>query len=165
MSSWSRVLAVPNTWKVHCVKPKSATSLDVSTLSTEDSVTVVNILPNSTSETYEREYKHNNESHESLSISVGDWVLVCYDGDNFPGEITQVIGELDFEVNVMHRSGGVYWKWPLKEDKIFYHKGNIVKKLNARTRCCWIKGSILFSKPVIYHQHNLYLIFSQVLPE
>ena len=125
----------------------------------------MNILPNSTSETYEREYKHNNESHESLSIGIGDCVLVCYDGDNFPGEITQVIGELDFEVNAMHRSGGIYWKWPLKEDKIFYRKGNIVKKPNAHTRCCWIKGSILFSKPVIYHQHSLYLIFSQVLPE
>ena len=86
--SWSRVLAVPNTQKVHCVKPKSATSLEVSTISTEDSVTVVNILSNSTSETDESKYKHNNESHESLSIGVGDWVLVCYDGDNFLGEIT-----------------------------------------------------------------------------
>ena len=88
VSSWSRVLAVPSTQKVHCVKPKSATSLEVSTISTEDSVTVVNILSNSTSETDESKYKHNNESHESLSIGVGDWVLVCYDGDNFLGEIT-----------------------------------------------------------------------------
>ena len=86
--SYSTVLAVPNTQKVHCVKPKSATSLEVSTISTEDSVTVVNILSNSTSEMDESKYKHNNESHESLSIGVGDWVLVCYDGDNFLGEIT-----------------------------------------------------------------------------
>ena len=49
--SWSRVLAVPKTQKVHCVKPKSAINLEVSTISTEDSVTVVNMLPNSTSET------------------------------------------------------------------------------------------------------------------
>ena len=78
----------------------------------------------------ESKYKHNNESHESLSTGIGDWVLVCYDKDNFPGEITQVIGELDFEVNVIHRSGGVYWKWPLKEGKILYRKEDI-KKLNA----------------------------------
>ena len=88
-------------------------------------------MPNSTSEMDESEYKYNNESHESLSIGIGDWVLVCYNGDYFPGEITQVIGELDFEVNVMQRSGGVYWKWPLKEDKTFYCNKNIVKKLNA----------------------------------
>ena len=106
--SWSRVLSVPNTQKVSCVKPKCVTSLEVSTISTEDSVTFVNILPNSTSETDESEYKDNNESHESLSIGIGDLVLVCYDEDNFPGEITQDIGELDFEVNVVHRSGGVY---------------------------------------------------------
>ena len=131
VSSWSRVLSVLNTQKVPCVKPKCATSLEVSTISTDDSVTFVNILPNSKSETDESEYKDNNESHESLSIGIGDLVLICYDEDNFPGEITQVIGELDFEVNVMHRSGGVYWKWPLKEDKIFHRKENIVKKLNA----------------------------------
>ena len=71
-------------------------------------------MPNSTSEADESEYKHNKES---LSIGVGDWILVCYDGDNFPRKITEGIGELDFEVNVMHR--GAYWKWPLKEDKIF----------------------------------------------
>ena len=57
--------------------------------------------------------------------------MVCYDGDNFLGELTQVIGELDFEVNVLCRSGGIYWKWPLKEGKIFYHKENIVKKPKA----------------------------------
>ena len=112
MPSGSRVLL--NTQKVHCAKPKSAASLEVSTISTEDSVTVGNILPNSTSETDESEYKHNNES---LSTGVSDWVLVCYDGDSFHREITEGIGELDFEVNVMHR--GVYWKWPLQEDKIF----------------------------------------------
>ena len=107
--SWSRdrVLVVPNTQKVHCVKPKSTTSLKVSTISTEDSVTVVNILPNSTSGMDESKYRCNNESHKSLSIGFGDWVLVCYDGDNLPEEITQVIGELDFEVNDMHRSRGV----------------------------------------------------------
>ena len=122
---WSRVSAVPSTLKVQCVKAKSATRLELSTISTDDSVTVVNVLSNSTSEKNESKYKHNNESHESI-----DWVLVCYDGDNFPGEITLVIRDLDFEVNVMHRSGGVYWKWPLKEDKAFYRKENIVKKPN-----------------------------------
>ena len=93
----------------------------------------MNTLPNSTSETDENKYQHNNEDQESLSSGIGDWVLVCYDGDNFPGEITQVIGEFDFEVNVMHRSGGVYWQCPLlKEGKIFYHKQNIIKKLSAQ---------------------------------
>ena len=57
--------------------------------------------------------------------------MVCYDGDNFLGELTQVIGELDFEVNVMCRSGGFTGNGHERKARFFYHKENIVKKLKA----------------------------------
>ena len=44
-----------------------------------------------------------------LTLSVGQWVLVRYDGLEFPGEVTSC-GEKDAEVNVMHRSGSVHCK-------------------------------------------------------
>ena len=41
----------------------------------------------------------------------GDWVLVNYDGADFPREKTNIVGS-DHEVNVMHKCGA-FWKWPL----------------------------------------------------
>ena len=34
----------------------------------------------------------------------------------------------DFEVNVMHEQRGGVFKWPVREDKILYKEGQIVKK-------------------------------------
>ena len=63
----------------------------------------------------------------TLEVNIGDWVLVNYDGADFPGEITNIVG-FDYEVNVMHKYGA-FWKWPLTEDRIFYDRKNVVKKL------------------------------------
>ena len=43
----------------------------------------------------------------------------------YPGCITQVI-ENDIEVSVMHKSEGNF-KWPEKEDKIFYNLDDVLK--------------------------------------
>jgi len=64
---------------------------------------------------------------KKIELSVGKWVLVKYDNKKFPGEIVKVMGE-ECEVTVMHASGK-FWKWPQKEDKIFYDQKNIVKML------------------------------------
>ena len=44
------------------------------------------------------------------SISIGDWYIVKYDEQRFPGEVVVVEGE-EFLVSVMQRAGK-YWKWP-----------------------------------------------------
>ena len=36
----------------------------------------------------------------------------------------------DYEVSLMVKAGK-YWKWPHLEDKIFFQKQNVQKKLNA----------------------------------
>ena len=40
------------------------------------------------------------------SFAVGDWVLVSYDSEQFPGEITNITNpKTDIEVNAMHHCG------------------------------------------------------------
>lgn len=55
-------------------------------------------------------------------------VFVQYDGQEFPGEVTTTV-RLDFQVIVMHKSGNAFLGWPSREDKIFYQRENIIKKL------------------------------------
>ena len=58
-----------------------------------------------------------------MSLSVGMWVVVKYDGVKFPGEVTE-INDDDVEVSVMHKSGK-NWKWPSPVDKILYRKQDV----------------------------------------
>ena len=51
----------------------------------------------------------------------------------FPGEVTAIYG-LDFQVNVMHKSGNIFWKWPLKEYKILYEMQCYKKIGTTRSR-------------------------------
>ena len=61
-------------------------------------------------------------------FSIGNWVVVNYNGEEFPGEITSCGSEI--EVSVMHKSGNKFWKWPKTIDKIFYERKNVVRKIN-----------------------------------
>ena len=61
-----------------------------------------------------------NEAQTTLNLSTGQWVVVNYDGEKFPGEVT-CIDDSDVEVNVMYRSAYA-WKRPRPEDKIFYSR-------------------------------------------
>jgi len=126
---WSAAVGVPNTLKLHCVRAHNAKMLRVSTVSTKDDFTLVEIFQGAGSDESEPEEQNqpNDENQETLKVNIGDWVLVNYDGADFPGEITNIVG-FDYEVNVMHKCGA-FWKWPLTEDGIFYDRKNVVKKL------------------------------------
>jgi hypothetical protein len=60
-----------------------------------------------------------------------DWVLVNYDGEQYPGIVTDSTSA-DYEVKVMRRSGK-NWAWPPHEDCIFYSEKNVVRKICAPT--------------------------------
>ena len=63
------------------------------------------------------------------SFAIGDWVLVLYVSEQFPGEITNP--KTDLEVNVMHPCGtSNTWKWPKLSNKIYYERKNIVCTIN-----------------------------------
>ena len=61
-------------------------------------------------------------------FNVRDWVVVEYQGSNFPGEVSEILSDGRVEVNVMCPSGNG-WKWPEKEDKIPYEIDEVLKKI------------------------------------
>lgn len=70
-------------------------------------------------------------SHNTIELHISDWVVVVYDDEHFPGEITSVADDDsgDVRVNVMHKAGA-YWKWPCTKDNILYKMENIIKKIS-----------------------------------
>ena len=65
----------------------------------------------------------------TVDLCVWQWVVVNYDGEDFPGEITCCDGNDQFEVSEMHKSGN-HWKWPKTIDKILYARDDIVRTIN-----------------------------------
>lgn len=57
-----------------------------------------------------------------------DYVVVEYEGEMWPGQIASVEEDGAY-VKCMARSG-LCWKWPEKEDKIFYPLSDIKFKIN-----------------------------------
>jgi len=70
------------------------------------------------------------------TLKENDWVLVKYDEKTYPGTVTAVVGS-EVEVSVMEPAGK-FWKWPVKADKIFYTRDNVLQHIDppepARTR-------------------------------
>ena len=63
------------------------------------------------------------------------------------GEIKKVIGN-DYEVTVMVRAGK-YWKWPSKEDRIFYERLKRLKTLSTyQENIAWIKSRSYYSRNI-----------------
>ena len=152
---WEKTIAIPNTLKFHCIKARNSKQLSVSTISTGDEFMIVDVFKcaeesdesdvgcDETSPDYHESSSDLDESRiEGLHVDVGHWVFVQYEGNCFPGEVTAVI-ENDFEVNVMHKSGDAFWKWPSTEDKILYLKNNIIKKLD-HLEVAGTRGQFLF---------------------
>ena len=86
--------------------------------------------------------KSNDNEVKNFEINLGDWVLVSYEDDVFPGEVIAVLDN-DFQVNVMHKSGNSFWKWPAQEDNIFYTRENIVRNLD-QPEVAGTRGQFLF---------------------
>ena len=143
VESWNETLAVPNTQKLHSVRTMGRKHLQVADTSDSNDWTLVQIREiaetNSESET---EIDVNTDGPPSLDdaansvthldLSIGDWVLVKYDGNRFPGEVTTFGQNNDIKVNVMHKSGP-NWKWPKDADHIFYYRTDVVKKIDPPT--------------------------------
>ena len=62
-------------------------------------------------------------------MEVGQWAVVAYDGEQYPGEVTALSDIEGLEVSVLHKSGSC-WKWPQPKDMIYYHKKDIVRLIS-----------------------------------
>ena len=72
------------------------------------------------------------DDNNDLSWKVGDWVIVEYDSQMYPGEVL-TIKSTDTYVHAMTKSGG-YWKWPETDgknmDTVWYKKEKVMCKIS-----------------------------------
>ena len=64
----------------------------------------------------------------NVTLQKGNWCVVDYDGEHFPGEVLRTAGA-EYEVSVMTRAGS-FWKWPTRKDVLFYKSTQIVKAIS-----------------------------------
>ena len=130
-------MAVPQTHRVHCIQASGADEVKVADTSNEieKSFQVCRICNTDvtppTNQQLNRILRIEDDVQPqlpALNLTIGLWVIVKYEGEEFPGEVT-CIEDSDVEVNVMHKSANS-WKWPRPEDKIFYSRNKIVRVIN-----------------------------------
>ena len=71
----------------------------------------------------------NHAERENSDFEVGDWVVVQYDKQKYPGEITDVFNE-EVVVSAMHPASGKCFKWPNHMDKCIYPFSAIIAKIH-----------------------------------
>lgn len=59
-----------------------------------------------------------------------DWVVVKYDEKEYRGIVTSVV-EGEVEVSVMIETLNGCYKWPSRDDKVFYTVENVIRKTLA----------------------------------
>ena len=131
-------MAIPQTHRVHCVQACGKDEVKVADISDEIETSFrlcrihsSNVTPQISLTTEQGSPIDDSQRQlPTLNLTTGQWVIVKYDGEEFPGEVTG-IDKSDVQVNVMHRSGNA-WKWPRSEDKIFYPR-NILCIVNPPT--------------------------------
>ena len=122
---WDTTFRIANTQQLHFVMARGEHFLSVSDTSDSLQRTYVRITPDddlSDDESIDK-FTHINDNNDQTGVAVGDWVVVQYDGEPFPGEITKCNGNV-IQVNVMHRAG-TQWKWPSSPDQIDYFKNDV----------------------------------------
>ncbi len=74
---------------------------------------------------------------------IGQWAVVNYDGQQYPGEITAISHTEGVEVSVLHKSG-IGWKWPQSKDSLYYCKKDIVRLIGPPI-AAGHRGQFIFS--------------------
>ena len=108
MTIWKSVIPVANTQKLHCLRAHNSKQLHVSSVSDDNDVSFVGIFKDvacDEEESVQEPVQNGPVFTRNLKMNLGDWVLVSYDRQKCPGEVTSISG-LDFEVNAMHESCG-----------------------------------------------------------
>lgn len=63
------------------------------------------------------------------NISDGDYVLIMWNSQKYPGQVTSVVHEEGALVSCMKR-GKLFWRWPVYKDEQIYPWNNIICKIN-----------------------------------
>lgn len=75
------------------------------------------------------EEENGSDIQDEPRFRVGDYVVVNFEGQMYPGRVTVARPE-EYMVNAMARSGKL-WKWPAKKDEILYSSNEVLYKINA----------------------------------
>ena len=117
-SMWEEAPPVPGVAQAHviCVKPNGLCKLyknNIDYVLDVDALFETHFDGMNSGVNQERELNENE-----LNVSVGDWVIVEYDGKQYPGEVKNVSVD-GVQVSVMHRTFQQNWKWPEKPDAVY----------------------------------------------
>lgn len=104
------------------VEPETSTDSDE--LSLADSSDSENSGNNSSEE------NTDERLHMKDTWNINDYVIVEYEGEFYPGVVKAKILD-QIEVSSMSMSGPNAWKWPEKEDRIWYHNAMVKEKIAA----------------------------------
>lgn len=83
----------------------------------------LSVIPNNTSNVFEL-----NGTSTTDSFKAGDFVVVNFENQLFPGKVTDVKDE-GYMVSVMVRSK-IYWKWPARPDEILYSTNEVLYSID-----------------------------------
>lgn len=114
----------PNSKKGSTVMSASPSTSCSQQLCSEDNASAVVDATNGILETVTVEHL------PEMVFVVGDHVVIHYEGEFFPGCVTQVIvtDSISYRVSAMQRSGN-FWKWPDHKDEIIYDSMDVLKKI------------------------------------
>ena len=70
------------------------------------------------------------ENHQEITyFKVSDWVVVQYDNQNYPGEISDVMDE-EIVVSAIHPASGKRFKWVNHKDECIYPFLAVIAKIH-----------------------------------
>lgn len=93
-----------------------------------------NLMKTDSSESEDVPLRRRSTSNKTRKFSNGDYVIIKYEGEYFPGIIKDVSGNM-YEISTMTFSIGNTFEWPEKEDKIWYQESDIVEAISKPVLC------------------------------
>lgn len=79
----------------------------------------------------------------AIDVDVGQWAVIVYDGEQYPGEVTAISDVEEVEVSMLYKSGSC-WKWPQPKEMIYCHKKDIVRLISPPI-AAGHRGQFIFS--------------------
>ena len=122
---WETVRQLPGTMHINCIKPAGKAGNVQASYYKDDKDSFNHPLQESSNE----EPSFQTAAKE---YSVGQYVIVKYNGNYYPGEILSVASSTA-RVRTMENSGPKFWKWPSHDDILDYFFADIVKSIDPPT--------------------------------
>lgn len=129
--------------KIDRINKKTGQQQKEKTKGKKSAMSLNNLQEESTNKELNEERKENTKNREKICKGpvTGDFVVVNYEGEKFPGQILRICndkpGHPKYVVKTMTMSGfvngRVNWRWPDKDDVLDYDAKDIMKKINSPT--------------------------------